>query len=217
MKPSSANAKTSRSKARNAILMNLLGTPGLGSLMARRWVAGTGQLIVFLLGFILFCMWVLPTIGTYYRTAFSDTPPPPSTGGKLGVIGLVLCTIAWFWSLVTSISLMNEAARIKKEALVYFSAGQVKLDEPQILSTLAAAPNWQRNGPVITRTYEFKDFVAAMAFVNTVAKIAEQVQHHPDVDIRWNKVTLALSTHDAGGLTQKDFALARECDRLAGM
>jgi 4a-hydroxytetrahydrobiopterin dehydratase len=71
------------------------------------------------------------------------------------------------------------------------------------------------NEQVISRTYEFTDFPEAMKFVNSVAGIAEQVQHHPDVDIRWNKVTLSLTTHDSGGLTQKDFAMARQCDGLA--
>ena len=55
-----------------------------------------------------------------------------------------------------------------------------------------------------------------MKFVNAVAVLAEQAQHHPDLDVRWNKVTLALTTHDAGGLTEKDFALARQCDALSG-
>jgi 4a-hydroxytetrahydrobiopterin dehydratase len=68
---------------------------------------------------------------------------------------------------------------------------------------------------VIARTFEFKDFPAAMNFVNAVATLAEQAQHHPDIDVRWNKVTLALTTHDAGGLTEKDFALARQCDALS--
>jgi 4a-hydroxytetrahydrobiopterin dehydratase len=79
---------------------------------------------------------------------------------------------------------------------------------------LSALPEWKRNGQIISRTYVFADFVAAMKFVNTVADLAEQAQHHPDIDVRWNKVTLALSTHDAGGLTQKDFALAKQCDAL---
>ena len=68
---------------------------------------------------------------------------------------------------------------------------------------------------MISRTYKFKDFPAAMKFVNAVGVLAEQVQHHPDIGVRWNEVTLALTTHDAGGLTQKDFALARECDLRA--
>ena len=67
---------------------------------------------------------------------------------------------------------------------------------------------------MITRTFQFPDFVAAMGFVNQVAGLAEAAGHHPDIDIRWNQVTLALTTHDVGGLTEKDFALAREIDGL---
>jgi 4a-hydroxytetrahydrobiopterin dehydratase len=62
--------------------------------------------------------------------------------------------------------------------------------------------------------FEFKDFPNALEFVNAVAKIAEIAQHHPDINIRWNKVTLTLSTHDAGGMTEKDFKLARQFDQL---
>ena len=76
-------------------------------------------------------------------------------------------------------------------------------------------PQWQRDGEIISRTYEFKDFAAAMKFVNQVADLAEQAHHHPDMDIRWNRVALALTTHDAGGLTEKDFALAKQCDALS--
>jgi 4a-hydroxytetrahydrobiopterin dehydratase len=63
--------------------------------------------------------------------------------------------------------------------------------------------------------FQFEDFPAAMKFVDAVAELAEQAWHHPDIDIRWNKVTLALTTHDAGGLTQKDFDLARQFDQLS--
>jgi 4a-hydroxytetrahydrobiopterin dehydratase len=90
-----------------------------------------------------------------------------------------------------------------------------KLTSAQIKAALPAVPAWQRRGAVIRRTYEFKDFVVAMKFVNAVARAAEKAWHHPDIDIRWNKVTLALTTHDAGGLTEKDFALARKFDSLA--
>ena len=62
------------------------------------------------------------------------------------------------------------------------------------------------------RTFSFENFVDAMSFVNRVADLAEDFQHHPDILIRYNKVTLTLSTHDAGGLTDKDFAFAREAD-----
>jgi len=90
-----------------------------------------------------------------------------------------------------------------------------KLTPPLIKAALAETPNWKKKGANIARTYEFKDFVAAMKFVNAVAKLAEQAWHHPDIDIRWNKVTLALTTHDQGGLTGKDFALAKKFDAAA--
>lgn len=89
-----------------------------------------------------------------------------------------------------------------------------KLKAVEIKLALARLPNWKRTGSVISRTYEFKDFVAAMRFVNAVAKLAEEAWHHPDIDIRWNKVTLTLTTHSDGGLTKKDFQLARKFDTL---
>jgi 4a-hydroxytetrahydrobiopterin dehydratase len=89
-----------------------------------------------------------------------------------------------------------------------------KLDSAQITTALASVPDWKQKGAEITRTFQFKDFPAAIKFVNGVAGLAEQAGHHPDIDIRWNKVTLVLSTHDAGGLTEKDFDLARKLDRL---
>ena len=91
-----------------------------------------------------------------------------------------------------------------------------KLTATAITAALRRVPRWKKQGRLITRTYEFKDFVVAMKFVNAVAKAAEKAWHHPDIDIRWNKVTLVLSTHDAGGLTEKDFALAAKFDLLAG-
>ena len=91
-----------------------------------------------------------------------------------------------------------------------------KLTADQIKSSLATIPSWRRKASIITRTYEFKDFVAAMKFVNAIARAAEKAWHHPDIDIRWNQVRLALTTHDAGGLTEKDFALAAKFDQLAG-
>ncbi len=89
-----------------------------------------------------------------------------------------------------------------------------KLNASEIKSALAAVPEWTRKGATISRTFQFKDFPAAIQFVNAVAEIAERAWHHPDIDIRWNKVTLTLTTHDAGGLTEKDFALAQKFDRL---
>ncbi len=90
-----------------------------------------------------------------------------------------------------------------------------KLTTAQIKVALPSVSAWKKRGITIHRTFVFKDFVAAIKFVNAIAKAAEKANHHPDIDIRWNKVTLALSTHDAGGLTEKDFALAQKADKLA--
>jgi len=73
---------------------------------------------------------------------------------------------------------------------------------------------WTRDGEVISRTVERKDFKEALAFVNAVGDRAEAANHHPDIDIRWNKVTLSLSTHSEGKLTEKDVTLAREINGL---
>jgi len=215
MKPSSASAKTKHTKARNATLLNLLGTPGFGSLLAGKIVAGLGQLVLFLAGFVLFCIWAVVNIMDYSHLAFDATPPAPNQWGKRAVLGIVLCGVAWVWSLVTSLQLIKAAKQDDISALKNFAAAGVKLDAAKIPPTLATVPQWERKGDVITRTFEFKNFVVAMKFVNAVAGAAESAQHHPDVDIRWNKVTLAFTTHDAGGLTEKDFALARHCDALA--
>ncbi len=83
------------------------------------------------------------------------------------------------------------------------------LNEEQILAHLGALRGWKRSGSEIVKAFEFKDFAEAMDFVNSVALLAEKLNHHPDIDIRWNKVTLTLSTHSAGGLTELDFTLAK--------
>jgi 4a-hydroxytetrahydrobiopterin dehydratase len=90
-----------------------------------------------------------------------------------------------------------------------------KLSEAEVASKTGSVPDWKRTGAEISRTFQFKDFAGAMRFVNAVAGEAEKANHHPDIDIRWNKVKLTLSTHDAGGLTEKDFALAQVSDKLA--
>jgi len=90
-----------------------------------------------------------------------------------------------------------------------------KLNSAAVKAALATVPAWERKGPAIQRCYKFSGFVAAMKFVNAVARRAERAGHHPDIDIRWNRVTLTLTTHDEGGLTKKDFALAAGCDCLA--
>jgi len=82
------------------------------------------------------------------------------------------------------------------------------LTETEIKEHLARVPGWERHGQEIRRTWALKGFGDSMALVNRVAALAEAADHHPDIDIRYSKVTLALSSHDAGGLTARDFALA---------
>ena len=91
------------------------------------------------------------------------------------------------------------------------------LSESDVAARLAELPDWTRadaDEPSITATYELADFAAALAFVNAVGAEAEERNHHPDIDIRWNKVTLVLSTHSEGGLTAADFDLATTINAL---
>ena len=90
------------------------------------------------------------------------------------------------------------------------------LDPAALHAELATCPGWALSGGQIERTYDFPDFVRSMRFVNELAAEAERVQHHPDILVRYSRVTLALSTHDAGGLTAKDFELAADCDGFLG-
>ena len=89
-----------------------------------------------------------------------------------------------------------------------------KLSEDQITKKLGLLGGWELVRKEIRRTFQLTDFVHAMGFVNSVALLAEKANHHPDIDIRWNKITLTLSTHSAGGLTDRDFTLAAEIERL---
>ena len=88
------------------------------------------------------------------------------------------------------------------------------LTEDAIVAELGSVPSWERGGDSITRTVTRDDFRAAMLFVGAVAYLAEEANHHPDILVQWNRVTLTLSTHSAGGLTANDFALARRIDAL---
>jgi len=86
------------------------------------------------------------------------------------------------------------------------------LPDPEIEAFVADHPKWRWADKEITREFEFADFVESMGFVSRVAMAAEKANHHPDIDIRWNKVTLTLSTHSEGGLTQQDLDLAEIAD-----
>jgi 4a-hydroxytetrahydrobiopterin dehydratase len=88
------------------------------------------------------------------------------------------------------------------------------LTEPETAQRLAGS-SWVRDGDAIVRDLQFKDFAAALSFVNRVGELAEAANHHPDVLLHgWNKVRLTLSTHSAGGLTDADFAMAGRIDDL---
>ncbi|ACM05491.1 4a-hydroxytetrahydrobiopterin dehydratase [Thermomicrobium roseum] len=90
-----------------------------------------------------------------------------------------------------------------------------RLDDATIASLLQEIPGWERQGDALVRTYVFKNFREAMAFVNRVAELAEEARHHPDITIRYNRVHLLLTTHEAGGITERDIALARKLAELA--
>jgi len=87
-----------------------------------------------------------------------------------------------------------------------------RLSESQVVAELKGLAGWERHGDEIRKAYAHATFAAAIAFVNRVAKHAEALDHHPDILVQYTKVTLTLSTHDSGGLTELDFRLARELD-----
>ena len=87
------------------------------------------------------------------------------------------------------------------------SSGQISAQHEQL-------PRWSRRGKRLSRTFVFDDFMQGIRFLNQVARIAEGMNHHPDISIRYNRVGLSLTTHDEGGLTIKDFNLARKINRL---
>jgi len=89
------------------------------------------------------------------------------------------------------------------------------LDDDRIRDALAGLPGWAREGDALVREFAFADFLQAVLFVNRVTGAAEEAGHHPDLDIRWNRVRVALTTHSAGGLTEADVALAGRIASLA--
>jgi 4a-hydroxytetrahydrobiopterin dehydratase len=88
------------------------------------------------------------------------------------------------------------------------------LTAKQITTHLKFVPNWSKHKQTILRTFKFKGFLKGIDFVNRIAAKAQKMNHHPDIDIRFDHVTLTLTTHDEGGITKKDFTLARQCDKV---
>jgi 4a-hydroxytetrahydrobiopterin dehydratase len=91
-----------------------------------------------------------------------------------------------------------------------------RLSDIAIQRELSRLPGWARRGDVLTKTFQFPAFLAGIAFVQRVAHAAEAMDHHPDLDIRYTRVTCTLSTHSAGGITALDLELAAQVERLAG-
>jgi 4a-hydroxytetrahydrobiopterin dehydratase len=91
---------------------------------------------------------------------------------------------------------------------------RLKLSDLEIQRALGSLPGWSRRGDTLTKTYTFEKFADGISFVNRVAKIADEMDHHPDIDIRYTKISLSLSTHDAGGITQSDLTLAERIEGL---
>lgn len=82
------------------------------------------------------------------------------------------------------------------------------LSDAEIRQQLGKLPGWEQRGNTIARAYEFPTFMAAIDFVNRIARLAEEMNHHPDITINYNRVALVLSSHDSGGVTQRDIRLA---------
>ena len=90
------------------------------------------------------------------------------------------------------------------------------LSDLEIQRALGSLPGWSRRGDVLTKSYTFKRFPEGIVFIQRVADVAERIDHHPDIDVRYTKVTFMLSTHDAGGITNRDIELATAIERLSG-
>lgn len=88
------------------------------------------------------------------------------------------------------------------------------LSETEIEGALAEVRGWEREGAEIAKTFELADFVGSVAFVNKLVEPAEEMNHHPDVAVSWNRVTVSITNHEAGGLTAADFALATRINAL---
>jgi 4a-hydroxytetrahydrobiopterin dehydratase len=89
-----------------------------------------------------------------------------------------------------------------------------KLSDLEIQRALGRLPGWSRRADTLVKTFSFQRFADGITFVNRVAKAADAVDHHPDIDIRYTKITFTLSTHDAGGVTDSDLKLAEQIEKL---
>jgi 4a-hydroxytetrahydrobiopterin dehydratase len=93
---------------------------------------------------------------------------------------------------------------------------RTKLSDLEIRRALGTLPGWSRKGEALNKTYSFARFADGIRFVQQVAEVADRMNHHPDIDIRYTKIAFSLSTHDAGGITQRDLELAGAIEEAAG-
>jgi 4a-hydroxytetrahydrobiopterin dehydratase len=89
------------------------------------------------------------------------------------------------------------------------------LDEAKIESRLAALDGWERDGEAIAKTFDRNDFVGSVKFIDAIVEPAEEMNHHPDLSVSWNKVRISITNHAEGGLTEADFELAKRIDGVA--
>lgn len=93
---------------------------------------------------------------------------------------------------------------------------RTKLSDLEIRRALGSLPGWTRKGDALQKTYSFARFADGIRFVQQVAEVADTMDHHPDIDVRYTKILFSLSTHDAGGITQRDLELAQQIEKTAG-
>ena len=108
------------------------------------------------------------------------------------------------------------SSRLNAGALNYlegFRGTMAKLSDSQVELALASMPGWKRTGDYLVKEFKFKEFLGGIRFVDAVAKIAEAQEHHPDIHVVWTTVTLRITTHDEGGLTKWDVALAKAIEK----
>ncbi|PHX54645.1 4a-hydroxytetrahydrobiopterin dehydratase [Tychonema bourrellyi FEM_GT703] len=114
----------------------------------------------------------------------------------------------------TTAAVVGEPIITKSIAQTTENSNLKHLSEQEISQRLQALPNWTRDGKTIKYTHEFKNFVESVSFVNCLISPSEKAGHHPDIAIAYNRVTISLTTHDAGGLTKQDFELAETISKL---
>ena len=107
-----------------------------------------------------------------------------------------------------------EAAR-RALAAQHCKPGAPRLSTAEVGAHLAALPGWKLEGNALTKTFRFPGYGETIAFVNAVAAVAQREDHHPDLSVTWGRITVKLSTHSAGGITDKDFDLARKIEEVA--